>query len=57
MAKLAKAHDVKRVICRLENSNEDEEMKGEGIEVFSNFISNKIFLQGLIETPNIKQTF
>ena len=41
MAKLAKAHGVKRVICRLENSNEDEEMKGEGIEVFSNFISNK----------------
>ena len=35
VAKLAKAHDVKRVICRLENSNEDEEMKGEGIEVFS----------------------
>ncbi len=53
VAKLAKAHDVKRVICRLENSNEDEEMKGEGIEVFSNFISNKIFLQGLIETPNM----
>ena len=53
VAKLAKAHDVKRVICRLENSNEDEEIKGEGIEVFSNFISNKIFLQGLIETPNM----
>ncbi|MGJ5623447.1 cation:proton antiporter domain-containing protein [Staphylococcus haemolyticus] len=53
VAKLAKAHDVKRVICRLENSNEDEEMKGEGIEIFSNFISNKIFLQGLIETPNM----
>ena len=53
IAKLAKSHDVNRVICRLENSGDDEELKTDGIEVFSNFISNKIFLKGLIETPNM----
>ncbi|MCI2947428.1 monovalent cation:proton antiporter family protein [Staphylococcus caledonicus] len=53
VAKLAKEHEVNRVICRLENSNEDDKMKFDGIEVFSDFISNKIFLKGLIETPNM----
>ena len=53
IAKLAKSHGVNRVICRLENSGDDEELKTDGIEVFSNFISNKIFLKGLIETPNM----
>ncbi|PTE69931.1 sodium:proton antiporter [Staphylococcus devriesei] len=53
VAKLAKEHEVNRVICRLENSNEDDKMKFDGIELFSDFISNKIFLKGLIETPNM----
>ena len=53
IAKIAKSHGVNRVICRLENSGDDEELKTDGIEVFSNFISNKIFLKGLIETPNM----
>lgn len=53
IAKLAKSHGVNRVICRLENSGDDEKLKTDGIEVFSNFISNKIFLKGLIETPNM----
>ena len=53
IAKLAKSYGVNRVICRLENSGDDEELKTDGIEVFSNFISNKIFLKGLIETPNM----
>ena len=53
IAKLDKSHGVNRVICRLENSGDDEELKTDGIEVFSNFISNKIFLKGLIETPNM----
>lgn len=53
IAKLAKSHGINRVICRLENSGDDEELKTDGIEVFSNFISNKIFLKGLIETPNM----
>lgn len=53
IAKLAKSHGVNRVICRLENSGDDEELKTDGIEVFSNFISNKIFLKSLIETPNM----
>lgn len=53
IAKLAKSHGVNRVVCRLENSGDDEELKTDGIEVFSNFISNKIFLKGLIETPNM----
>ena len=40
-----KQHEVNRVICRLENSNEDAEIKAQGIEVFSNYLSNKILLK------------
>ncbi|MEJ7173292.1 monovalent cation:proton antiporter family protein [Staphylococcus caprae] len=53
VALMAKRHEVNRVICRLENSNEDAEIKAQGIEVFSNYLSNKILLKGLIETPNM----
>ena len=53
VALMAKKHEVNRVICRLENSNEDAEIKAQGIEVFSNYLSNKILLKGLIETPNM----
>lgn len=53
VALMAKAHGVKRVICRLESSSNDETLQREGIEVFSSYMSNKILLKGLIETPNM----
>ncbi|WP_436870248.1 cation:proton antiporter domain-containing protein [Staphylococcus shinii] len=53
VALMAKAHGVKRVICRLESSSNDEALQREGIEVFSSYMSNKILLKGLIETPNM----
>ncbi|WP_323702079.1 monovalent cation:proton antiporter family protein [Staphylococcus nepalensis] len=53
VALMAKNHGVNRVICRLEASTGDEALQSEGIEVFSGFMSNKILLKGLIETPNM----
>lgn len=51
--KLAKAHQVERVICRLESTTDDTELVDSGIEIFSSYLSNKILLKGLIETPNM----
>ncbi|HIH0028123.1 TPA: monovalent cation:proton antiporter family protein [Staphylococcus aureus] len=53
VAKLAKAHKVERVICRLESTTDDTELVDSGIEIFSSYLSNKILLKGLIETPNM----
>ncbi|HDG5481317.1 TPA: monovalent cation:proton antiporter family protein [Staphylococcus aureus] len=53
VAKLAKAHQVERVICRLESTTDDTELVYSGIEIFSSYLSNKILLKGLIETPNM----
>ncbi|HEA3024451.1 TPA: monovalent cation:proton antiporter family protein [Staphylococcus aureus] len=53
VAKLAKAHQVERVICRLESTTDDTELVDSGIEIFSSYSSNKILLKGLIETPNM----
>ncbi|EOB8187383.1 TPA: cation:proton antiporter [Staphylococcus aureus] len=53
VAKLAKAHQVERVICRLESTTDDIELVDSGIEIFSSYLSNKILLKGLIETPNM----
>ncbi|HCZ6102417.1 TPA: monovalent cation:proton antiporter family protein [Staphylococcus aureus] len=53
VAKLAKAHQVERVICRLESTTDDKELVDSGIEIFSSYLSNKILLKGLIETPNM----
>ncbi|SGS09589.1 Na+/H+ antiporter-like protein [Staphylococcus aureus] len=53
IAKLAKAHQVERVICRLESTTDDTELVDSGIEIFSSYLSNKILLKGLIETPNM----
>ncbi|MBF7019079.1 monovalent cation:proton antiporter family protein [Staphylococcus sp. 18_1_E_LY] len=53
VALMAKERGVKRVICRLESSSEDAELHEHGIEVFSSYMSNKILLKGLIETPNM----
>ncbi|HCX2789627.1 TPA: monovalent cation:proton antiporter family protein [Staphylococcus aureus] len=53
VAKLAKAHQVERVICRLESITDDTELVDSGIEIFSSYLSNKILLKGLIETPNM----
>ncbi|MBU6602582.1 monovalent cation:proton antiporter family protein [Staphylococcus aureus] len=53
VAKLAKAHQVERVICRHESTTDDTELVDSGIEIFSSYLSNKILLKGLIETPNM----
>lgn len=53
VAKLAKAHQVERVICRLESTTDDTELVDSGIEIFSSYLSNKILLKGVIETPNM----
>lgn len=53
VAKLAKTHQVERVICRLESTMDDTELVDSGIEIFSSYLSNKILLKGLIETPNM----
>ncbi|HID4898461.1 TPA: cation:proton antiporter [Staphylococcus aureus] len=53
VAKLAKAHQVEHVICRLESTTDDTELVDSGIEIFSSYLSNKILLKGLIETPNM----
>ncbi|CAA3828147.1 Na+/H+ antiporter-like protein [Staphylococcus aureus] len=53
VAKLAKAHQAERVICRLESTTDDTELVDSGIEIFSSYLSNKILLKGLIETPNM----
>ncbi|HDK8313737.1 TPA: monovalent cation:proton antiporter family protein [Staphylococcus aureus subsp. aureus ST22] len=53
VAKLAKAHQVECVICRLESTTDDTELVDSGIEIFSSYLSNKILLKGLIETPNM----
>ncbi|UXV46538.1 monovalent cation:proton antiporter family protein [Staphylococcus aureus] len=53
VAKLAKAHQVERVICRLESTTDDTELVDSCIEIFSSYLSNKILLKGLIETPNM----
>ncbi|HEA6071729.1 TPA: monovalent cation:proton antiporter family protein [Staphylococcus aureus] len=53
VVKLAKAHQVERVICRLESTTDDTELVDSGIEIFSSYLSNKILLKGLIETPNM----
>ncbi|ENM21484.1 monovalent cation:proton antiporter family protein [Staphylococcus aureus] len=53
VAKLVKAHQVERVICRLESTTDDTELVDSGIEIFSSYLSNKILLKGLIETPNM----
>ncbi|HEG9121827.1 TPA: monovalent cation:proton antiporter family protein [Staphylococcus aureus] len=53
VSKLAKAHQVERVICRLESTTDDTELVDSGIEIFSSYLSNKILLKGLIETPNM----
>lgn len=53
VAKLAKTHQVERVICRIESTTDDTELVDSGIEIFSSYLSNKILLKGLIETPNM----
>ncbi|MCP6652012.1 hypothetical protein NL518_28350, partial [Klebsiella pneumoniae] len=51
---MAKEHGVNRVICRFEEGGETEaELRQSGVEIFSSFLSNKILLTGLIETPNM----
>lgn len=53
VALMAKEFGVERVICRLETNDEEQTLKSQGIEIFSNFQSNQILLKGMIETPNM----
>lgn len=53
VALMAKAHDVERVICRLDTNDEEKELSTKGIELFSTFQSNQVLLKGMIETPNM----
>ncbi|PTH67396.1 monovalent cation:proton antiporter family protein [Staphylococcus arlettae] len=53
VALMAKERGVERVICRLESNTDDQELRAQGIEIFSSYLSNKILLKGLIETPNM----
>ncbi|MCD8808832.1 cation:proton antiporter [Mammaliicoccus sciuri] len=53
VALMAHDHGVKRIICKQENGSEDESFEGKNIEFFSSFLSNKILLKGLIESPNM----
>lgn len=53
VALMAHKHGVKRIICKQENISEDDELHDKNIEFFSSFLSNKILLKGLIESPNV----
>ena len=53
VAQLAKEHGVNRVICRLESTNDESELKSQGIEIFNVINSTKTLLRGLIESPNM----
>ncbi|GGI38813.1 monovalent cation:proton antiporter family protein [Mammaliicoccus stepanovicii] len=53
VALMAHKHGVKRIICKQESITNDEELSGKNIEFFSSFLSNKILLKGLIESPNM----
>lgn len=53
VAKLAKTHQIERVICRLESTTDDTGLVDSGIEIFSSYSNNKILLKGSTEAPNI----
>ena len=53
VAMMAKEKGVRRVICRLETVGDDQALKDAGVEIFSSYLSNKILLKGMIETPNM----
>lgn len=53
IALMAHKHGVKRIICKQESVKKDDELLDKGIEFFSSFLSNKILLKGLVESPNM----
>ncbi len=44
---------VERVIARAESPDLGEALREEDVEVFSGFLSNKVLLRALIESPNL----
>ena len=53
MSLMIKRAGVERVICRVENMENEEELRREDIEVFSMLTSTKALLTALIQSPNI----
>ncbi|WP_312095458.1 monovalent cation:proton antiporter family protein [Niallia sp.] len=53
MSLMIKRAGVDRVICRVENMENEEELRREDIEVFSMLTSTKALLTALIQSPNI----
>jgi monovalent cation:H+ antiporter-2, CPA2 family len=48
-----KAKGVPRIIARIESPDMEENLKQHGVEVFSAFMSSKVLLLALIESPSI----
>lgn len=53
LALSAKMNGVERVIARAESPDLGEALREEDVEVFSGFLSNKVLLRALIESPNL----
>jgi CPA2 family monovalent cation:H+ antiporter-2 len=53
----AKEHSVERIIARIEENEKAEDLRNEGIEVFSKFTSTIMLLEAMIKSPNIMKLF
>lgn len=54
---LIKERGVERVICRAEKPSIEEELRNNGIEVFSVLLSSQTLLRAMIEIPNVMDIF
>jgi len=50
---VAKERGVSRVIARIESPDVEENLRGHNVEVFSTFMSTKVLLRALIESPTL----
>ncbi|PFP29675.1 sodium:proton antiporter [Bacillus sp. AFS073361] len=50
---VAKERGVSRVIARIESPDIEENLRGHNVEVFSTFMSTKVLLRALIESPTL----
>ncbi|WP_335869939.1 monovalent cation:proton antiporter family protein [Bacillus sp. 2205SS5-2] len=57
LAVSAKQKGVDRVIVRVESPDLEDELRDQGIEVFSVFLSTKALLRALIESPSVMNIF
>lgn len=53
LAVASKKHGVPRVIARIDSTEIDESLRQQQIEVFSVFLSTKVLLRALIESPSM----